>query len=208
MGVLKKYIPQIIISVVVLYIVVPSIDSAMEMFLGFAGYVSESYINNIYREAAVLDQLDFAFLMYAIMSLPILVFPIALMLRVLLGERASEEDSGGFSETIAALNKKYPIAKVASKFVVLCFCLFFASTYLAVFFSNYKQLTIVTSFRQHMRIIAPDISDNEEEVLVGLWSSMRSENDYLVLQSKLDKIAEANGRVLPENEIYRPDTFF
>ncbi|MGB2985572.1 MAG: hypothetical protein WBE26_06785 [Phycisphaerae bacterium] len=69
---------------------------------------------------------------------------------------------------------------------------------------NYTQLSLIGSFNQHMRILAPYLDEQAEEELMSEWSSMRSKADYDSLYEKLHDIVQKNGVELPPNKIYSP----
>ena len=86
-------------------------------------------------------------------------------------------------------------------FVALLF-LSISSFMFSIVIANFIQLSTISSFKQHIRVIAPYISDHEEEKLISEWSLMSSKQDYQLIYSKLDTIASDNNLELPENKIY------
>jgi hypothetical protein len=67
---------------------------------------------------------------------------------------------------------------------------------------NYIQLSLVSSFEQHMRVLAPYMSDQRYKLFLSEWSRMTDETDYVKIYSELNAIAAENKIVLPENKIY------
>ena len=47
-----------------------------------------------------------------------------------------------------------------------------------VIVGNYTQLSLISSFNQHMRILAPYIDEQTEEQIISEWSLMKTEADY------------------------------
>ncbi len=92
----------------------------------------------------------------------------------------------------------------ATKLVVALFAFVFATWCLAVLAGNYMQLSVISSFKRDLRILAPYIDDDHEERLLSEWSQMRSEEDYERIRRALNEIAEAHGIDFTENAIYSP----
>ena len=59
-------------------------------------------------------------------------------------------------------------------------------------------LQLNASFNQRLSVIAPSISDQEEEELVAMWASMDQRSDYLVINEVLSSLATSRGVKLPE----------
>jgi len=75
-------------------------------------------------------------------------------------------------------------------------------TSVMLLYSTMFQLRITTSFTQHLVVLAPYISDQEEKLLRSRWTQMKSKKDFEGLYRDLNKIAKTNGLVLPENKVY------
>jgi hypothetical protein len=63
-------------------------------------------------------------------------------------------------------------------------------------------LNAITDFNQHIRIITPYISKEENDKLISQWSQMRSLNDYNKICEKLSTVAQANDLKLYRNRMY------
>lgn len=68
--------------------------------------------------------------------------------------------------------------------------------------AGYIQLKTISSFQQHMRIIAPYISEGEEKIIFSQWSLMKSHSDYESVYAIIRSKAKEHNIVLPENTIY------
>ncbi|MEZ8775433.1 hypothetical protein [Vibrio sp. 10N.247.310.17] len=67
---------------------------------------------------------------------------------------------------------------------------------------TFFQIQVVTSFDQHIRIVRPYIQEHEVDLLQSEFAQMHGENDYLVIQNKLEYIAAENQLLLPDNQVY------
>lgn len=63
-------------------------------------------------------------------------------------------------------------------------------------------LNATSDFKQHVRIVAPYINEQEEEILLSEWSQMDSLKDYNDIYKKLGTIAEENQLMLKRNLNY------
>ena len=82
---------------------------------------------------------------------------------------------------------------------------------LSVFFSvfllfaavdDYIRLKTSSTFRQHLNVLSPYISDQDYKKLISKFASMRSKEDYDDLNKKILELAKQNSIILPENKLY------
>lgn len=64
------------------------------------------------------------------------------------------------------------------------------------------QLSLISSFTRHMRVLGPYMSPAQERVLYSEWALMESKADYDRIYLQLETIAKKNAIRLPENKIY------
>ncbi len=121
---------------------------------------------------------------------------IRILLRPLAKKKGEDEKDDHEKE-----KDKEPPPSPLRLFVAVLFLLI-SSFFISLVIANYIQLSTISSFKQHIRIVAPYISDNEEEKLISEWSLINSKDDYQKIYNKLNKIATENGLQLPENKIY------
>ncbi len=62
----------------------------------------------------------------------------------------------------------------------------------------YVDLQINTSYKQRSTVLAPFMTDQEEEQLNAKWAGMETRTDYLSIIKSMDSIAQKNNVVLPE----------
>jgi hypothetical protein len=61
----------------------------------------------------------------------------------------------------------------------------------------YASTELNASFQQRYNAIRPYLSESEEEALISSWALMKNESDYILINEKLELIAEENGITLP-----------
>lgn len=62
---------------------------------------------------------------------------------------------------------------------------------------QFADLQLNSSFQQRMTVLAPHITGQEEKELRAVWASMRSRNDYLLLNEHLERLAAEKAVKLP-----------
>jgi hypothetical protein len=109
------------------------------------------------------------------------------------------------SKTISNQPKPNPDTKRIPKAYVVTLA---ASLFFLVLSSFYYtwllqlQYQVTTSFEQHIKIVKPYISTQEEDLLVSRFSLMASEKEFQELYRDLNAIAAKNNFKLPENPSY------
>lgn len=68
--------------------------------------------------------------------------------------------------------------------------------------SIWFQLRLTTSFEQHMRAVAPYITEQEERVFFSRWAQMQNESDYIRIYQSLKQIADLHKVQLMPNPVY------
>ena len=90
--------------------------------------------------------------------------------------------------------KRVAVPLLAASTVIL------GGLFLAV--DSYVRLRTTSTFRQHLAVIGPVITDQEMKQLLSSWASMRNRNDYDALVNEMHRIAQVNKITLPENKLY------
>lgn len=162
---------------------------------GAWGFITE-YIDSRYERAAVLQGATYS---YFILSLLFVVAAIAW------GEISSKltasfkvADNEESREEVKPTPKWVPFALLFTKLVVW-FYLLWALLFLA---GESIVLNATSDFKQHIRIVAPYINEQEEELLLSEWSQMDSLEDYNNIYKKLGTTAEDNQLMLKRNLNY------
>lgn len=189
-------ISGIISSAVFLYFIQPILEFLAHMFVVGSNFIGSAYTDRIYQQVAHLETQDYSFLFFMIiMSAPagvMLGISIRIFFPFIRIRRAA---------TVTAHDSKTIKMKLNSYFLA-------TTTLMGAFFlflvviANFIQLSTISSFKRHVRIIAPYISLQEEREIISQWSLINSKKDYQKIYIKIESIAKKNSIVLPENKIY------
>jgi hypothetical protein len=193
---------SLIATTIFLYFLEPILSWLGRQFLWVAAKISNLYVDRIFAEASHLETQDFAYFLLAAVLLFIAGVLLSLMRRLVRGVPA--ENASGNEEDVEDERHVRPSTGLAIAFKTTFFT--FAVAMLlwvgAVLIANHVELSLISSFRQHIRILSPYLSTQEEEEIISDWSLMNSKADYDKLYSKLSQVAEENGLELPTNRIY------
>jgi hypothetical protein len=105
-----------------------------------------------------------------------------------------QKDSRDPTRLLARLGR-FPWSLVGSTLLLAVFIV-------AILYSMMFQMRVVSSFKQHMTTIAPYITEQRAKELYSQWTQMRSEEDYQRIYRELNRIADENHVVLPENIVF------
>ena len=170
-------------------------DALLLLGTGAWGSITE-YIDSRYERAAVLQSTTYS---YFILSLLFVIAAIAWgEISKKLTASFKEADSEKPKEEVKSIPKWVPFALFFTKLVVW-FYLLWALLFLA---GESIVLNATSDFKQHVRIVAPYINEQEEEILLSEWSQMDSLKDYNDIYKKLGTIAEENQLMLKRNLNY------
>jgi hypothetical protein len=210
---------SIIARIVCVYFLDPILAFLGRSVLWLAAQLGTSYTDRIFSQAAHLDTYDYAFALTLVyLMLPTIAFAgwmayfgVRLLLRRRPATSASSVSaSNGNGRTDPASSNQPSRTRLdflreklaGAAFVILGAVAFF--WFCLVTGSQVAQLSLITSFQQHVRIVAPFIDDDAEERLISDWSRMQSKAEYDAIQRRLRAIAEVNGIQLPPNRLYSP----
>ncbi len=186
---------SIVASLVCVYFLDPILSLIGRGFFYWTQYFGEVYVNRIYAQAAHLETVNYAFLILVLVGIIGIVVASSLPGALLrLGTKDSHDDDD-FELTKRGLISLTRFMRYATLFVLLPIVLHMIG-------ANFTQLSLISSFQQHLRIIAPYVTEQEEEELVSQWSLMRTKEDFQAVSKKLAEVAKVNRVSLPENRIY------
>ena len=190
-------ISGIVASAFFIYFIQPILDFLVTFFFAASNYIGSTYIDGIYQKAAHLETYDFSFIFPASIAGVFSIILITTSALLLFAPFVSSKDKVTKDKERASKD----IPKSASFIAGLLFFIIgiYGASDVA---SNYVQLSAVSSFKQHLRIIAPYITSDEEEMLISKWSLMKSQNDYYFINSQLESVALKNNIELPVNRLY------
>lgn len=180
----------IVASMVFVYFLDPIIRVFGEGVLYVSKYLVTGLLDSLYQKSALGVAKDPALSTYSLFVGMVVGLPVA-ALSVILRRKIN---SGSDSEKRPESKSRKLIAIIP--IVVLPVMLFYQ------FWTILFQYQVVTSFDQHIRILAPYIETNERMFIESEFASMQREEDYKNLYNTMNGLAKANKVVLPDNPSY------
>lgn len=206
---LKKHKSSIFVSIIstllFIYFLEPIIRILGKGFIFLIRNLSSTVYNRIFQEVA-FGRPDYSHTLLFLTTIVILtptIFLIVLSLRTEkskpseeLQEIESTQQTNEFNSNREEKieNKKTSLKKL--KIPLLAIMLLISIG--ALILGDIKLKTI-QSFEQHIRILTPYMETHKKELLISKFASMNSHDDYILIQSELNRIAEQNGITLPES---------
>lgn len=189
----------VVASAIFIYFIQPILNFFSLVFVASSQFIGDAYIDRIYQQASHLETQDYSFLLIMLLlgafSFALAGISVKLFLIVLRKKKRQDEPTQD--------KEKNPRSRTTVRAISVAFIFQLQSILmLSIVVANYIQLSVISSFKQHVRILAPYISDLEEEKFISEWSLMNSKGDYQQIYRRLNIIASANKIQLPENKIY------
>ena len=189
-------IAGLIASIIFLYLLNPLLKFISIILFKFFSIFSKSLVNQIFQQISHLETQDYSFFILSIILIPTLSF-ITIFNIFLCKKIFSKRDKLKEKTT-----KKVSISLKKTALISLTLNIILILLLITVLSSNFTQLSLISSFKRHFRIIEPYISDQEEEQILSDWSLMKTKDDYDKIYIQIHSIAVNNNIILPKNEIY------
>lgn len=172
----RAVIASLVASILVLLVIQPAIRA----FYTLLAATGSRYVDSAYRNASLghRNWVEVLFFMG--------IYSVALgaaTALLILSRRWGRERVKASRRVLTILN--YPLFALA---------LFVWGGFIA---SSYVDLQLNASFEQRLTVLAPVLSEEEEEGLRAEWASMTSRVDYLEIMRKVEALAQARGVRLP-----------
>ena len=194
---LQKHTTSIIVAIVstmiFLYLLQPILEYVGKLVIYFGTYLGAAYVNEIFTQIAYLELRDHSFLLLAIIYGAL--GGTSMMAAIFLWR--PPDKSRRSNDIIQKLN-----ASIKAKLIASALLVNITLMTIAVISTQVYQLTLITSFKQHIRILAPYMTEQQEEELLSSWSLLKSADDYDLVNKSMQKIASDNNIKLPENSLY------
>ena len=71
--------------------------------------------------------------------------------------------------------------------------------FMTLIINAYADLQLNTSFNQRLTVLAPYLTEQEEEVFAAKWASMKCRYDFDKINAEMDVLAQKNNITLPKN---------
>ena len=192
----KVIVGGVVATAVFVYFLDPILHFFGNCLLRLSASLFHTYYNRIYAQAAHLETQDYAFLLLVTVGMMPLICFFILDVQYLV--RRTRHG--------ASPDKPPTKSNFRTRLLLLIVTAIFMLTFTVIAAANYTQLSLISSFRQHMRILSPYVSEQDEKMLYSKWSLMNSREDYVQIYERLNAIALKNGITLPKNRIYSPAT--
>jgi len=194
----KNIYISVISSILFLYFFQPILDFIGAKTLIIMSLTSSKFSDDFHSKISHLELMDYSFYWISLIFICIGVAMGRIGVSGLFGLTQKEKVAEDTSKTKESTSKKV---------MFYLFCIIISLSLTFFISTKFYQLSLISSFKQHVRIIAPYISEQEEEVLISKWSLMKNSHDYEDINAALDKIAKQNNIILPSNKIYSVTTF-
>ena len=192
-------VSSLIATIVYLYLIDPIIRTFGELVVLTSHYVATGLVDNLYRKCALSCPPDSAFALLGLFSglLAGMTFgALSVVLRSYVKSGPAPDDE------VTTMKKLRRSALMGLGFLVLLgFLLMF------LYWTTWFQLQRLTSFNQHLAILAPFIDNQREEELRSKWALMKGRKDYEAIVVDILSIAEENGVGIPDNPSYSVTSF-
>jgi hypothetical protein len=209
----KGIISSIIASLIFLIFFQPILNSLWTILSRLSENTYSGYIDNVYKNAALghRNWIDYLSLNFLFGFLFVLITALLIRFRrkiIFIQQKIkyqSISDENEKQQYHNKINKGYRnrtlfYIKHGKKIVVFTYLyqtfifLVFADT----LFKAYVDLQLNASFEQRLVVLAPNIDDQQEEVLRSQWASMTSRKDYEVFNKNFEQLANLKNVELPE----------
>lgn len=184
----------IVSTIIFMYILQPLLEFIGSKAVSIGGFLGASYVDELFAQVSHLEIMDFSFFFYMLFSVFIAVFFTFLIISTW---QTSKKDGDENKEKIETKTKS-TLTKVRSTVIYILFIIFF----ITMVSTKFYQLSLISSFKQHLRIVAPYMSQQDEKKLLSEWSLIESKKDYDDVNKKMIQLATENNIELPDNKLY------
>lgn len=191
-GLIIGIIASIIGTLLFIAFINPILQAVLSLLQTLSSKAYTEFANHIYKEAAsgYKPYVDVMFL-GAISGISSALF--LLNTTILLRRNI-------FSEVAVSLLKEEQQKQI---FGIIRWCLSLSLLLLSIFFVFMTTVLVAsselnTSFHQRVTVLAPYLSEQEEEELAAMWASMKNRQDYEHINEQLNNYAQKNNITLPK----------
>lgn len=186
----------IIASIVTMRLIVPILNIIEKPLVTIISKVYSSMIDDLYTSAALNltpypSYIIFTFICALAVGLGFGVLSYSIREKI---KTKSKPDIEGQLEMHKSIRKR--------KQVLYYLLLLLPFVSIMMFWTVSFPLKLSMNFERHMNILAPYLSENEEEIIRGKWSMMNKKDDYDNIYMELENIAKQNKIELPTSRLY------
>ena len=195
---IQKHSTSIIVAIlstmIFLYLLKPILDYIGSVVIQIGTILGAAYVDEIYTQISYLEIRDQAFLLS--LTLHGSMAAATMMIAVLIWWHPKRINK---KPTDSDDSPKVSTQTKVSASVILVTVSLVLTTTIA---TQWYQLTLITSFKQYSRILAPYMTEQQEEELLSQWSLIKSAEDFDLVNEKVHNIANDNNIELPEHRLY------
>lgn len=162
---------------------------------GALGFLTD-YIDSRYARAAVLQSTTYSYFILSLIFVIVAVGWGEISSKISASLKEPKEEKG--ENEVKPIPNWVPYCFIFAK-LLIWFYLLLALLFLA---GESIVLNATSDFKQHVRIVAPYITDQDEEIILSEWSQMDSLEDYNNIYKKLIPIAKEHELILKRNQNY------
>ncbi len=180
----RAVIASVIAAVLVIIFIQPLLRFVWSTLLVFGPRFVKAFVDSIYRSAAMghRNHVDVMVLMifFAFVSGSSLGASLSCTKRLLKP-----------TEKMKPTSKRRALVSMWAAVVMLHICA------LGIVIPPFADLQHNTSFRQRLAVLAPKLTENEEEELEAQWAMMRNRGDFDAIKERMEALAIQHGIELP-----------
>jgi len=193
-------ITSLVATAIFLYVLKPIISITSKMFFSLFSKIHASTIDKMFEESALGQANDYGFWCLQLIGTMFIGLIVGYLVMSCL-EKEESYDKKTLNELNAdlkKLDKKIKRIRLGAGAVVLIYiCIFLFASWRANF-----TLRTLTSFKQHITILSPYMTETEKTEILSKWAQMKNKSDYDLIYEKLNSLATSRGLKLPKNPIY------
>jgi len=184
----RGIIASVIASVIILVFIQPVLRLAWSAILAFGTRIFQGYIDSIYANAALGHKSYIDFILLILILSLFSGFSVG-MLRVM---------TIAFKRRAPHLERRPRLSKRHLLIMFWILIIIFHLSVLSLIIPPYSDLQLNTSFQQRLTVLAPKLTDLEEEELKAAWASMQTRSHYEDIKLQMEEIAREHGITLPK----------
>ncbi len=190
----REIVVGLVSSVIFAIFVQPILTLTWNMIVILSNNIYLVFMQDIYRSIArpQQDSIDLMIFIYVSMAVSFIVL---LMARINLLEQDIYEISTGKHTPNASRIKRY------GRFMLAVALFSIVAIFIGIVVPNFAKEQYLRSFQQRMTVLAPYITEQQEEEVRAKWAMMKDRDDYLAVNQILEQLASQHNIVLPENII-------
>lgn len=186
-------ISSIVASAIVLVFFQPILEFLSRGLSAFLSYAAVGILDSMYQQAALGVERAIALTTFGMLMSAFMGVSTAPIVFLVIKSRISKVPAA--RRKLRKISEKINILQIfLGTFPIILIGIYFIS-------SSFIGVQATASYENRLAVLAPTISEEEEESLRSEWSSMQSRADYVDLMVRMENLAAQKGRALPDRLI-------